>query len=393
MALVTYFSFLHISNLIVSQRSSASTLRTSVPDSNHELIALAEALQKSEARLQAFVSNIPGLVYQFRLYPGGSIAFPYVSGGCHALLGITPAQLQTQPALLQAMILEEDRRVYQEAMKHSAAELAPWNWEGRLWIEDWKDTKWMNLRATPQLLPTGALQWEGIMTNITASKLEQIQLRHSRTQLAELSAHVETLKESERARIAREIHDDVGGNLSAIKMALSMLTRRLPADDTALVERANYVDDLIDRTFDAVHRIAGDLRPSILDCGIVEALEWQAKEFEKLSGLPCLFICNPREINLDGRQATAVYRIVQEALNNVSKHAAASQVTLELQRLPNSLRLRVLDDGCGITKADRNKSQSFGLRGMKERAKALGGEFSILPLAGAGTELRFTLPL
>ncbi len=355
--------------------------------------ALAEALQQSEARLQAFVSNIPGLVYQFRLHPDNSIAFPYLSNGCHALLGINPAQLQVQPSLLLDMVLEEDKQAYRETMANSAAEMIPWNWEGRLWIEEWKDTKWVNLRATPQSLAAGCIQWEGIMTNITASKLEQIQLRHSRAQLAELSAHIETLKESERTRIAREIHDDVGGNLSAIKMALSMLARRLPADDTALAERANYVDDLIDRTFDAVHRIAGDLRPSILDCGIVEALEWQAKEFEKLSGLPCVFICNRKEINLDNQQATAVYRIVQEALNNVNKHAAASQVTLELKRLPDSLRLRVFDDGRGFSKADRNKPQSFGLRGMGERAQALGGDLSVVAAVDAGTELRFTLPL
>lgn len=355
--------------------------------------ALAKALQQSEARLQALVGNIPGLVYQFRLDPDGSMAFPYLSHGCRALLGIAPATLQAQPGQLLDMILEEDRQAYLDAMASSGADMTPWNWEGRLWIEDWKDTKWVNLRATPQSLAGGCVQWEGIMTNITASKLEQIQLRHSRVQLAELSAHIETLKESERARIAREIHDDVGGNLSAIKMALSMLSTRLPPDDTALAEKAAYVDDLIDRTFDAVHRIAGDLRPSILDCGIVEALAWQAKEFEKLSGLPCVFVCTHKEINLDNQQATAVYRIVQEALNNVNKHAGASEVTLELKRLPASLRLRVLDDGRGFSRADRNKPQSFGLRGMTERAQALGGDFSVVPMAGGGTELRFTFPL
>lgn len=365
----------------------------SAPERNDEPGALAQALQQSEARLQALVSNIPGLVYQFRLEPDGSPSFPYLSSGCHALLGVAPARLQAQPALLLDMILEEDRQAYQESMAQSAADLSPWNWEGRLWIEDWKDTKWVNLRATPHRLATGALQWEGIMTNITASKLEQAQLRRSRAQLAELSAHVETLKESERTRIAREIHDDVGGNLTAIKMALSMLARRLPANDSGLAEKAAYVDDLIDRTFDAVHRIAGDLRPSILDCGIVEALEWQAKEFEKLSGLPCSFLCTHSEIDLDSQQATAVYRIAQEALSNVSKHAAASQVTLELKRFPDSLRLRVLDDGRGITRADRSKPQSFGLRGMRERAQALGGDLSVLPAAEVGTELRFTLPL
>jgi two-component system sensor histidine kinase UhpB len=179
----------------------------------------AQALLHSEARFRAIVSNMPGLVYQFILRRDGSVSFAYLSEGCHALLGVTADRLQAMPGLLLELILAEDRQSYLDSMAASAAEMKAWNWEGRIWIEKWKDIKWINLRSTPRPIPGQCVQWEGIMTNITQSKLEEEEIKRSRAQLAELSAHVETVKENERTRIAREIHDDLGGNLTAIKMA------------------------------------------------------------------------------------------------------------------------------------------------------------------------------
>jgi two-component system sensor histidine kinase UhpB len=355
--------------------------------------ASAEALDSSEARFRAIVSNTPGLVYQFLRKANGSVSFPYLSEGCHALLGVSAEQLHADSSLLLALILPEDRDSYLESMRVSMEDLKSWNWEGRIWIEEWHDIKWINLRATPRLLADASVQWEGIMTNITESKLEQAEIRRSRAQLAELSAHVEIVKEKERTRIAREIHDDVGGNLTAIKMALSMLTRRLPADDGALLEKAAYVDSLIDRTFEAVHRIAGDLRPSILDCGIVAALEWQAKEFEKQTGTSCAFSSSHKDIDLRFDQATALFRIFQEALTNISKHAKATQVTVRLQRVADKVSLEVVDNGRGIAESDQRKPKSFGLRGMNERVDTLGGRLSIKPAKAGGTVVALEIPL
>ena len=159
------------------------------------------------------------------------------------------------------------------------------------------------------------------MTNITASKQEQEEIIRSRAQLAELSAHINTVKEQERTHIAREIHDDLGGNLTAIKMALALLTRRLPGNNPDLTEKAAYVESLVDRTIETVHRIAANLRPGILDFGLVAAIDWQAKEFEKQVGIPCKFSSNKTDIDLDLDQATALFRIFQEALTNIAKHA------------------------------------------------------------------------
>lgn len=353
----------------------------------------AKALHVSDARFHAIVSNTPGLVYQFLRHPDGSVSFPYLSDGCHALLGIPAEKLRANSSLFIDLILPEDRQSYLDSMAASAATLKVWNWEGRIWIEEWNDIKWINLRATVHALSGKGVQWEGIMTNITQSKLEEAEIKRSRAQLAELSAHVETVKEKERMRIAREIHDDLGGNLTAIKMALALMARRLPQDDAALTEKATYLDALVDRTIEAVHRISVDLRPGIIDFGIVAAIGWQAKEFEKHLGIPCDFSSNSQDIDLHPDQAIALFRIFQEALTNIGKHAQATQVMVRLEQTDQGIRLDVADDGRGFAATDRLKPKSFGIRGMVERAKALGGYLMVSNAPGGGSIVTVEIPV
>jgi len=338
------------------------------------------------------ISGTPGLLYQFERQPDGGISFPHLSDGCTALLGVTAHELQTEPARFLHLLLADDRRSYLDAMQASAATLGSWNWEGRIWIDAWKDVKWINLRATPHALPGGGVRWDGIMTNITESKLEQLEVRDSRARLAELTDHIEKVKEQERTRIAREIHDELGGNLTAIKMGLAMLAARLPESDAALQEKAAYVDALVDRTIDAVHRISVDLRPALLEFGLVPALEWQVKEFEKQAGVRCTFSAS-QDIELDNDQATALFRIAQEALTNIAKHARATRVTVKLARSRQQVSLKISDNGGGIWQADRAKPDSFGLRGMAERASALGGTLSLDHAPGGGTVVAVKIKL
>lgn len=352
-----------------------------------------KALRASESRLSAMVSNMPGLVYQFLLCEDGQFSFPYLSDGCEALLGVSAEELRDDPAMFVELILAEDRQSYRDTMLTSTNQMSNWNWEGRIWIEKWKDVKWINLRATPRTLEEHAVQWEGIMTNITSSKLEQEEIVRSRAQLAELSAHINTVKEKERTHIAREIHDDLGGNLTAIKMALALLTRRMPNDNPELIEKADYVESLVDRTIETVHRIAGNLRPGILDFGLVAAIDWQAKEFEKQVGIPCKFSSSHAEIDLDLDHATALFRIFQEALTNIAKHAKASVVDVHLVHTHQYVRLEIIDNGVGIKMADRTKSKSFGIRGMVERSIAMGGSLTVSTASKGGTIVAINVPL
>ncbi|MPQ56930.1 sensor histidine kinase [Duganella sp. FT27W] len=346
---------------------------------------LATELAQMRARFDAIVSNTPGLVYQFERQADGAVSFPYLSDGCQALLGLTPAALHAAPGRFLELILPEDRDAYQDSMQASANALWSWNWEGRIWVDAWKDVKWINLRATPHALHGGAMRWDGMMTNITESKQEQQEVRRSRARLAELSAHTDRVKEQERTRIAREIHDELGGNLTAIKMALAMLATRLDGIDPALRERTDYLDSLVDRTIDAVHRISLDLRPALLDLGLVAALEWQVREFDKQAGIDTTFSYNQRDMGLDEDQSTALFRIAQEALTNIAKHAEASRVSVKLARLRHYVSLKITDDGRGIRQADRAKPASFGLRGMVERTRALGGTLTLSHAPGGGT--------
>lgn len=351
------------------------------------------ASQAGASNLLAIASNTPGLVYQFLLRDNGVQAFPYVSRACGSLLGISANRLRNDPALLLQLIEPEDRQSYLDTMQASASRLASWNWEGRIWIETWHDIKWINLRATPRRIDGVGVQWEGLMTNITQGKKTEQDILRSRRQLEELSAHVERVKEQERTRIAREIHDDLGGNLTAIKMALAQLTRRLPGGETVLREKADYVDALVDRTIEAAHRISRDLRPSTLDLGIVAAIAWQAQEFEKQLGIPCVINGPEDDIALSPDQATGLFRIFQETLTNISKHAGASRVDVRLALQDNAVALEVVDNGRGLGLDDRKKPKSFGIRGMVERAHALGGALTVSDPGQGGCKVAVRLPL
>jgi signal transduction histidine kinase len=341
----------------------------------------------------AIVSHAPCLIFQLARNARGTLSFPYLSPACHALFGVTADVLRADPAAFLDLVLPEDRQSCATSLAASAQDMKTWNWEGRIRVAEWNDIKWINIRATPQAMPRKAVQWDGIVINITQSKREQADYTKSRDQLAELSAHGQMVKENERMRIARELHDDLGGNLTAIKMAVAVMARRLPADDSDLPEKAAYVDSLVDRTIEAVHRISADLRPSILDLGIVAAIGWQAKEFEKQFGISCAVSSNKNEIELGSDHATALFRIFQEAVINVGKHARARRVVVRLAHTNRSISLEVADDGRGIRTVDRLKSKSFGIRGMEERADALGGKLTVAGAPGGGTIVKLKIPV
>ncbi|MEW7848740.1 sensor histidine kinase [Massilia aurea] len=196
--------------------------------------------------------------------------------------------------------------------------------------------------------------------------------------------HEDAARNEERTRIARELHDDLGGNLVAIKMALARLAARLPSDQPGLAGQVQYVDDLVERTIDSVHNISHGLRASTLDLGLVAALDWQAREFERQTGIHVV-THGPDGLDLAPDHAAALFRIAQEALTNIAKHAGASQATVTLERDGSDLTLTICDNGRGIDPGGRGKPHAFGLRGMHERAGALGGTLALSPAPGGGT--------
>lgn len=350
------------------------------------------ALQESEARFRAIASNIPGMVFQLLRRAGGALELPYVSAGCQAVLGVQARELQAHPELLLALLLDEDRRGFEQSMQRSAATLSTWNWEGRVGIGEAREVKWVNLRSSPQRLLKGEVQWDGIIANITQNKLAEIEIKRSREELRELSAHIQTFKERERAHIAREIHDDIGGTLTAIKIDVMWIANRIPSDRMDLHGKISAIETLVDRTMETTSRIARDLRPGVLDFGVVAAIEWQAEDFEKRMGIPCRIECPDEEISLEPDLATAIFRIFQETLTNIAKHAHASRVDVKLHATDAVVELEVADNGRGIADEDKLKPRSFGVRGMLERVRALGGDGLIEGEPGKGTRVHVRIP-
>jgi two-component system sensor histidine kinase UhpB len=335
------------------------------------------ALRDSEARFKAIASNIPGTVLQLLLHADGKWSFNYVSEGCLALCGVSPKLLQRYPGYFFDLIEPEDSAAFAQSMQASARELTDWNWEGRIHVSGSDEIKWVNLRSSPRRLDDGSVLWEGILSNITQNKQAELEVRNSREQLSSLSAHIQSVKERERTRIAREIHDDLGGTLTAIKIELMRLGKDLSPGAEQALQHLRSTEALVDGALDTARRISTELRPGILDLGIVAAVEWQGAEFEKRMDIPCRVTCTHEEIPLDDEISIALFRIFQETLTNIAKHAGASQVEVMLDASAERVSLLVSDNGRGLVEADLSKPKSFGIRGMQERALSLGGEASV----------------
>lgn len=349
------------------------------------------ALRESEERFKAIAANMPGTVLQLLQSPKGRLSFSYVSEGCQALIGVAPRQLLRNPKLLLDLVDPADSDAFKHAMRTSARTMTDCNWEGRIRVRERSETKWVNLRASPRKLDDGRVLWDGILSNITQNKMAELEIRRSREDLSRLSAHVETIKEEERARIAREVHDDLGGTLTAIKIELMRLTKWLPRDALRAQESLSSTEALLEDALHATRRISTELRPGILDLGILAALEWQAVEFANRMDMPCRVTCVLEDVPLDNKISIALFRLFQEALTNVAKHAAATQVSVELEADEDSVTLLVHDNGCGISPEDVRKPQAFGILGMQERTRSLGGTASLRG-THAGTTVTLRLP-
>ena len=347
----------------------------------------------SPDKLQGFIASLPGMACQIELQEDGSIAFPYVSEGCSTLLGIAPSDLQNDSSHFLNHVYPEDISSFLDTLKQSAQTLCFWNWEGRITLPNNK-TKWVSLGATPQNTPSGLPRWEGILLDITQSKLGELEVKQAQQQLLELSSHVQDAKEQERLRIAREVHDEIGSLLTAIKMDLSWLTQRLPKDNPALTDKAKTISELVNRTITSASNLAHSLRPGFLDCfGFIAALEIEAQEFSKRSNISCTITKSQESIELPETHTITLFRIFQETLNNILKHAKAKHVQVEIVKGEDHLELVIEDDGVGFDDTARNKPRSFGLRGIHERIAHLGGTVKISSALGEGTRIAIFVPL
>jgi PAS domain S-box-containing protein len=246
-----------------------------------------------------------------------------------------------------------------------------------------------------QLAEEGQKFFTVILRDVTERVRAEQALRQSKEELQLLASAAHQTREHEQSRIARELHDELGQSLTALKMLAVQLRETAQAGAIPALEKLDRMEAVLDRTVAATRRIAADLRPLMLDdLGLVPAIEWLAEEFSQRHGVACVLTTNGPELELAGPQATAAFRIVQEALTNVARHAQARKVDIDLTHEDSSVTIRVRDDGRGfVVEAPSREPGSRGLLGMRERAYLLGGSIAIESAPGRGTAIEVRLPL
>jgi len=238
----------------------------------------------------------------------------------------------------------------------------------------------------------------GATQDVTELKQAEEKLKATTEQLRALSASVQSAREEESKRIAREIHDELGGALTSWRWDLEEIRDEMSMtlDPSQVATVRNKIEGMIkltETTLDTVRRLASELRPAALELGLVQGLEWQALQFENRTGIPVQLECAVEKIDLDNGQATAVFRILQEALTNIQRHAQATQVTITCREESGQFVLAIKDNGRGFGETEKSARESLGLLGMRERAHLTGGEINIESAEGEGTKITVQVPL
>ncbi len=344
-----------------------------------------EALQASESRFSIAFNSNPMLASISELEGGRFLA---VNDSFVALTGYSREEAVGHTALeLNLWPNPEDRRRVMEKLKK---ETRVRDFEGSIRLKNGE--KRVLLLSIEQIELDGQICLLHVADDITLRKRAEQALRA-------LSARLHSAREEEGTRIAREIHDELGGALTGLKWDLEKIDNTLNGlgDGSQLAEVRNRIGNMttiIETTINTVRRIAAELRPGVLDdLGLVAAIEWQIEQFQSRSGLKCHLTNNAKEIELDREKATAVFRILQEILTNVLRHAGAANVYVKLGRTKHYFEVEVKDDGRGITESQRLNSRSLGLLGMKERALLVGGDVRVTGKEGAGTTVVVRVPL
>ncbi len=255
-----------------------------------------------------------------------------------------------------------------------------------------KDGIFIHVEISYKLLKDGRFQC--IARDITDRVIAEQKLKKSHTELRQLASHLQTIREDERTHMAREIHDELGQQLTGLKMDMAWIKRKLADSLPEVTAKINETSLLIDDTVKTVRRLSAKLRPSILDdLGIIAAMEWHSEEFQKRSGIETLFTTNSPDLVLPMASATAIFRIYQESLTNVSRHADATKVEASLIAENGQVVLTITDNGKGFDVEEVNKKKTLGLLGMKERTLLLGGSYEISGNRNMGTSVVIRIPV
>lgn len=354
-----------------------------------ELMRAERSLREQDARLRLMVSQLPAVVWTI----DRELRFTSSAGAGLAALNLQPGQAVGKTLYEYFNTTDSDFlpiAMHRRALEGEAT-MYEMKWDGSIW-----ETKIEPLRdETGEII--GCL---AIALDISERKQAETELNQSKEALRALAGRLQRVREEESTSIAREIHDELGQSLTGIKLGLSFIRRRLPLQDQANArseadEKIDEMNKEIDTTINTVRRISAQLRPKILDdLDLIGAIEWQAQDFSRRTGVVCNVnsYCRAGDLPLDQAPATAVFRIFQEILTNVSRHAEARHVFVDLRCEEDAFVLDVRDDGKGIPRSRLRRLEGLGILGMRERALAFGGRVDIDSEPGKGTAVKVTIP-
>jgi two-component system sensor histidine kinase UhpB len=352
---------------------------------------VALALKESQERFQLAVAGASAGLWDWNPQSGAL----YLSPHFKEILGYEDGELPNQTqAILGAIHPDDVDRVTACLTAHLERKHA-YDIDYRVRARS-GEFRWINSRGQALWRSAGEpYRMVGWIIDVTDRKLADEALRGSREELKYLSANIQNVREEEKARIARELHDDLGQQLTALKIEVGRIESRTGGLKGALAgSQLRTVYALIDQLVVSVRRIAADLRPAILDdLGLIPAIEWFTDEFSARYGMRVIRRIDAEDIEFNRESATTVFRIVQEAMTNVARHSGANEVTLEIARDASNCIVSVMDNGRGYSSAERPAPHSFGLLGMRERAALLGGDLRILSAPDQGFALFVSLPL
>jgi PAS domain S-box-containing protein len=350
------------------------------------------AMRAAQRRLTTLIENAQDMIYRTRLVPTRVVEL--IAGAAEAITGHTAEEFYEDADLWLKAVHPDDQHLVAETLRDPA----------RLkdaitlrWVHRDGRVVWAEHRRVPVVDADGnVVAIEGIARDSTTRIQTQQRLRESEEQLRQLAARLQSAREDERAMLARELHDELGQTLTAIKLELARATEELQRAQIGpkAVDRLQSLVGLTDIGITTVKRISTSLRPATLDhLGLAEAIRWEAMTFRARTGLRCNVPAEKDITVLNPEQQTMLFRIFQEALTNVVRHARASAVHVALTERANTFELRIRDNGIGITEAQARHPAAIGLLGMRERAALIGGTFAIEGRRGKGTVITVRLPI
>ena len=347
------------------------------------------ALARSEERLQDIISMMPLSLF----LKDADSRIVLMNQACEQQWGVRQQDvaegrdLQHFPEEQNAGFLAADQQAFASRQVVIREEL--------VWNAQLQENRLVQTHKKPVFDADGRPQMIIAMAvDVTDSKRNEENLQRTLAQLRELTDHQQTIKEQERRRIALDIHDDLGQNLMVLRIDVSLLHARTATTHPRLHHHAQRVLDTIDTTIRSVRTIINDLHPSTLELGLGPAAEWLIRQMESRSAIRYWLTLDSEapDLGLDQRQTLAIFRVLQESLSNIVRHAQASEVEVALAQDADAIVLRISDNGIGMQPGDHGKRAAFGLKSIRERVHALGGELHIDSQAGQGTALAIHLP-